>query len=282
MMTEISKEHVPEDVIQLSPKVTIFDTKNPRSLINIVWADMRKSMHALLDTQPELLKLTERKLEKMVEPDPMLSRLRLRFWDEYARAQDRAKRMFLEEVCRGVCSTDSWERHISMDLPKIAWIILPPASYVTTMEELLYKGLDRMREVLDFPLKDAKGTPNTKLISEVVKIVQMLDQRVKGAIIQKVAIKQQIDQRTQLTTSIDPLSASSLTELQAVENEIQNLNRKLERWAAQDQKALPLPEDEGVVIDVIGGSNERGALLDSAETTEGAGVTSQAEEARDL
>lgn len=250
MPSQISTQHVPETVIPLSPKITIFDRTNPRSLINIVWVEFREAMFTVEVNQPELLEMTERKLEKLVEPDPTDCRLRLRFWDEYARAQDRGKRLFLEEICRGVCSTDYFDKHISKNLQKIAWIILPPANYVTTMEELLYKGLDRIREVLDLPLKDqATGRVDTKLIGEMVKIVQMLDQRVKGAIIQKVAIQQRIDQRTQhhfSNDSTDPLLSASTNDLEAIESQLGNLNKRLERWQKPVDDVIELETDEGL------------------------------------
>jgi hypothetical protein len=246
---DVDPRYVPEDAIQLTPTIVIFDRKNPRSLINIVWEELRDSMLALEANHQDLLQLTERKLEKLLEPDPTESRLRLRFWDEYSRAQEKGKRMLLAEVCRGVCSGDFWEKNILRDLKRVAYIINPPTNYIVTMEELLYKGLDRVREVLDLPIKDAKGRPDARLISEMVKIVQMLDQRVKGAIIQKVAIQQKIEQKTQHSFQSggaqDPLLNASPENLQMIEAQLGRLNSKLERI-----QALPPGKAEFDILDL--------------------------------
>lgn len=222
-------------------------------------------MYMLEQVKPELLSLTEKALERKLLPDPTICRLRLRFWDEYARAQDRSQLLRKDEVCRGVCSSDFFNRMVETDPLMIAWMILPPSNYVSTMEELLYRGLDRMREVLDLPFLDRKtGKPDTKLISEVVKIVHLLDQRVKGAIIQKVAIQQRIDQKTSHRHSFDaknpdPLSQASANDLESIEAQLGSLNRQLLKWDQQaqeslnEQRALPVPTQ----VQVTRGNDER-------------------------
>lgn len=284
MAHELAPQNLQESVISLSPKVSIFDRSNPRSLINIVWEELRDALNAIETNNPELLDLTERQFEKKISPDPTVCRLRLRFWDEYARAQDRGKRMFKEEICRNVCSGDYWVRHISKNLELIAYIIIPPAGYATTMEELLYKGLDRMREVLDLPFRDEKtNRVDTRLIAEVVKIVQILDQRVKGAIIQKVAIQQRIDQRTQHSIGApDPLSQNSMGDLQSIESQLSSLNSRLERWqdkavieAAPEREVLVIPANVGG--EVIDGRHGRSFVI-ATEGSEVPGTPSQAEE----
>lgn len=235
----------------VSDEFTIFDEENPRSLISIVWEEMKVQMRWAREKMPELFTLTERQLKRRLDPDPVEARIRLRFWDEYARAQDKGRRLFLADCIRGICSNDYWKYNIHGRPEKIAWIITPPVDYITNMQELLYLGLEEFREILTLPIVNDMGKADSRLIAQKVKIVELLDARVKGAVVQKIAIKQQIDQRTQhMLSDGEPLARLPDGDLASIETQIARVERQIGQAQKRVTETVDVVEVSHPVVDV--------------------------------
>lgn len=217
----------------------IFDLKDPRSVVNMVPGVEREAILAL---GPEWRNLSERELYKKVDPDPRDARLRLAFWDEYSQAQDRGRKMFIANVVRNICPRDYWDDRVVVEPEKLAFIVLPPKDYVVAMRALLEQGLTKLEEVLALPLtmKTAKGVtvPNVRLITEMVKIIQMLDLRVKGAIIQKV----RVDSRSVNLNLAGDAPGGQMT-LEDLDNEIKKVSNRIhDALRVEQQVPEPLPQ----------------------------------------
>jgi hypothetical protein len=250
--------------------IVLFDTQDPTSLINIVWIEFRPVLERVLAARPDLFQLSERRITRKADPDPLHRMLRIRFWQEYDVAQNGGRRMMQKDVTRGLCATEWWSRNINANPEMVAYIATPPPKYMMKMESMLDVALDNLMEIIELPIKDDKGKIDTRLISEKVKIFQMLDVRVKGAVVQKLAIHQKIDQRTQISGGMahsDPmLDNMSLTDLEALDKSIASVKRQIERTQNRELLALPEPTtreaDEPIVIEMPHQPNEAMELVE--------------------
>jgi hypothetical protein len=247
----------PEDQVQMQGDVSIFDETYERALINIVPEELKGAMLRVKHGHEKYFLLEERDLWKHTQPTEIACILKLSFWDEYNRAQDRGVRMKVSNIIRGACSRDHFDSTVMASDKQLSWIITPPKDYMLSLRALHDRGIQRLTEVLNLPLiegagralkdkkgkvrKDEKGevvrsqgTPNVRLIGEIFRITQYLDQRIKGAIVQRFAIQQH-----NVNQNIPPaMDATSLEELETME-------RRIAISQTKAQNALPLTIDVG-------------------------------------
>lgn len=232
------------DSFENQVRAAMFDKKEPRSVINLVWKDMTRVMEWGEHACDYQFKMSERQLKQHAKPEPTDDMLRLRFWQEYDRAQMRGQRMFLADITRGICSKDYWEDTICKNPKKLAWILMPLAPYITRMESNLYIAQDEIEDILRTPHKLSRTNKDgvtehyvdTRLADLKVKIWEKLDLRIKGAVIQKVAIHQRIDQHTHSTSSGPSLEG--VTDLQEIDKMLEAKKREIA--SAQNRELLML------------------------------------------
>jgi hypothetical protein len=223
---------------EAEPIPDIFDASDPRSLVNIVWKDFRDVLKRTVNAYPELFTLSEARLQQKAKPEPQHRMMRMRFWQEYDIAQQANRTMRASDVTRGICIPEYWSRNVNTNPELLAYIITPPPRYITRMETMLDLALDNLLEILELPVKNEKtGFIDSKLIANKVKVFELLDLRVKGAIMQKVAIHQRIDQHTQITEGTS-LEKMDLNDLQAIESSIQQVKKQIER--TQNRQAIQI------------------------------------------
>ena len=218
---------------------------DPRSLINLVPSTVQDFMVRAFSVRPDLFGQDERIVYKALrtegrEPTPTDNRLRLKFWDEYDRAQAQLDRMQMVAVYTGVCSREYFSQRYLTFPEKVAWLMTPPASYVVKMEEALAFGIEQLRDVLEQPMFDSKGNFNTKLAELKAKIVAMLDLRVKGGVTQRVE---------QTTKSFNVTLSQSASEVSqaAVEASMVEIEKRLKELEKRDRMALPEKPAEIIV-----------------------------------
>ena len=140
---------------------------------------------------PQLFELDEKSLrnylaDKRQRPSPTIGILRMKFWHEFDRAQGHSLAMMnLTNVFSGVCFIELFNRAIRNPYA-LAWILCPPASYISALEEGLIEGMNRARQVLDEDPYTVKGEFNVKLAELQFRMLQYFDQRRHGAIVQKI------------------------------------------------------------------------------------------------
>jgi hypothetical protein len=168
--------------------IEIWDRTNPRSVLNLVTPVIADSILQASRAKPELFLMDEQTLRKVLSCNditPTDSRLRMKFWNEYERAQSDGNSMGVAYIISGVCTKPYFYDRYLRSPVKVAWMMCPPANYIVMAEEALSFGLSRMRDILEMDDTDAKGKPNVKLLELKVKITAMLDARVKGSVIQQ-------------------------------------------------------------------------------------------------
>lgn len=216
--------------------VVLIDEADPRAVINLLPDSFREAVKDLAFERPEYLNQDERTLARLYREQrdaglitkdaavmgPMENRLRVAFWLEYNRAQDNRAKMRLENICAGLCTRAYFENEILRRKTKLAWVLTPPISYTNAMEEALIYGVEKIRDILDVELKDSKGQVNVKAAEVLLKTIQFLDQRVKGAIVQKVDTRSLV---VHANTDSKPKGSEPVT-LESVQKELASLEQK--------------------------------------------------------
>lgn len=170
-------------------EVTVFDRKNPRSVVNLLPVKMKQYVENL---EAKWFTCSAKQLEAWCQPTEVEERLRITFWHEYGMAQDENRNINMKNVISPVCTREYFYRVVARNQSKLAYVMNPPSEYQIQVEEMLNLGLRKLREVLQLPLKEkSTGKPDHKLINELIKITMFLDNRVKGAVTQRLQITQQ-------------------------------------------------------------------------------------------
>lgn len=186
--TELGGHHlsVTKDIVKF------WDSDDPRALVNLLPDPIVRAVENARYARPTLFTMDEFTLyttlgSEKCRPTPSDNRLRLKFWDEYDRAQATGTKINISNVVRGVVMPEYFTQTF-LDRPeKIAWLMCPPASYIVKMEEALAFGIEQLRDILQLPhVNPTTSKVDTKLAELKAKIVAMMDLRVKGAIPQKI------------------------------------------------------------------------------------------------
>lgn len=207
----------------------------------------------------EYFELTERELVK--KPTAVQRQLKISFWNEYGRAQRQRTEMILSNVVHGVCSKCHWTRTVILDQKLLAWIITPPTSDVLVWQELLELGYRRLRKVLTMPIVEKKyrwdrkanemlveKSVNVPLIKEMRAIVENMEDRLHGAIVQR----QQIEAKT-LSVNVNATQEAQPSLPKTADEEMAELKRmlaRLEKVAGTLPELEAAPEREPEVIEV--------------------------------
>jgi hypothetical protein len=220
-------------------EIVLHEDGNPWSVSNMLTGKAHEKFNEI---PAQYFGMQENHLHALAKPSELDEQLRLSFWDEYFICIDAKKTIDLKKVYGKLCTRDYFYKTV-LDVPsKFAFILQPPQQYTYRMRSLLNLGHKRLRQVLEMPLKDGKNVPNVKLISEIVKIVVMLENRVHGSVVQKIDVKQQ---SKSLNVNVNQNSNANIND-----KEVDELAR-IEREIAQLEKvALPPASDEPSFIDV--------------------------------
>jgi len=225
-------------------EIVFWEQDNPKSLINLVSEKMRARMREL---PPELLGMSEKEIRHRLKPSWIQEQLRLSFWDEYFLTIDNNEnRMRPAAIFANACSKEYFYTQIDNPL-FLAYLTKPPAGYMLKMRSLLDMAMERMREVLSLPLKTQNGTINTKLIGEIVKIAALADNRVRGAVTQKIQIDQTSKSLNVNATYEPPKTHQDLEkELKDIEKQILQLKTP----STEASELLGSHEEHGDVIEI--------------------------------
>lgn len=226
----------------------LYDTNNPHALVNVIPERLVPILQRVKDKLPRMLLRTERELRTYCEPDERDDRVRLSFWDEYNAATAAGKRMSLQSIICGACSWEGWVTIYEPNPHKMMWIFTPPTSYVAAMRQILYRGTERLLEIMNMPMVDKDGKVDTKVATLVLRAWQLADMRVKGGIVQRMQVEQK---NLNLNMNADQSAEHARIQLQALQlEELEALERRIDK-AKKDQgkylKAIT-PEQRQLIL----------------------------------
>lgn len=217
-------------------EIVIWDEMNSRSLVNMLPEHISREARNVYFEHPEYFGLSERELAKVIRekkdlrPCATVNRIRLKMWEEYDRAQMTNTDMDLVRVYGAICAKETFASLMKVAY-NIAWILCPPTDYLVMMEESLLFGIEQIRDILDLEIV-AHGQVNARLAELKVKIVMMLDERVKGAVTKHL----RIDQNTQsLNITATNNQVQALVE-QHSEEELQKILEKIKKREIKKEK----------------------------------------------
>lgn len=165
-----------------------YELEEKRSVTSFLPPKLREAISHL---PTEVYELDERELTKLIwpkgDPDETSSRLRVAFWAEYDRVQaNKESRMDISRVTDGVCTLRYFYSKFILDQRRLAWILQPTVDYTLSIKEMHVLGMTAMRRALALDATAISGKPNVKLIEAQFKIMQHIDMRIKGAIVQRI------------------------------------------------------------------------------------------------
>jgi len=218
--------------------VSLFNREDPDSLINCTDGSLRKSIEAVEQSKEarRILKFGEKELRDL-KPTAQEARLRFSFWDEHARAIETGQSMKLTRVFAGIISEETFYENYLASPEKMAYLMNIPPAYKMAAQEILITGMERLRDIIELPLMDSKGRVQGAVVSAILKAVDMLDKRINGMALQKIAVHQHSTSGGDMPT---PELAHDQVEL--LEKQIAELRKKM------GEKYAVLPSASGAVV----------------------------------
>lgn len=174
--------------VEVSKDVSVVDQSDPRSVINLVSDRTRAAMLHVVRTYPHYLNKSEHELLKLLKPSEIDDKVRLLFWIEYNRAQDSNTKMVMSHTYSKVMSRDCFFDLLKVPR-RVAWIMSPPEEYMISLEASLNHGRRNMDKIMRMSLFDEKGKLRTAEAKVFLKAFELLDNRVKGAVVQRIEQK---------------------------------------------------------------------------------------------
>ena len=221
---------------------SIFDEDDPNSVINLLPpTNFKEAVLKLKETNGHKFFDSDRTLTKWAEPTEWDMRLRLSFWDEFYFAQRNGTKMNVERACRGVVDKSYITRIIAQP-KKLVYILTHPESYTSSLRLIHRRSLQRMKEIIELPMTNKKGEPIPSVINAIIKVTEMADVRLKGAVPQRM----QIDSRTMSVNVDNPLDLTKMS--------IEQLEQ-LERKMVKRAKELTAPKDGVIEAEEIDASD---------------------------
>lgn len=174
--------------VEVDGDVVVFDEANERAVINLVTPLVRESILRAYKNNPKWQGMCERELYNELRPSDTDDKMRLLFWKEYNRAQDRGKRMLMGNIYSPVMTHENFRLFLGSD-KRVAWMLKPPEEYMISLEAALNRGKDTISKLMSMDLFDSKGKIKRVEASIFLKAYELLDNRVKGSVVQRIEQK---------------------------------------------------------------------------------------------
>jgi hypothetical protein len=208
---------------------SVFNREDPDSLVNrtsdvllagLLRIEQNRSAKALM-------KKPEKYLRESFKPSPEATRLRISFWEEYARAVEYGGVMSVRRVYAGIVTAETFDEDYLGDDMQLAYLVNIPPLYHRAVQEILLTGIERLRDIIELPLIDSKGRVQTGVVAGILKAVDMLDKRIHGANLQRVAVHSHHTQGA-LPGAQVPVDALAMDELAILEKQIADVRARME------------------------------------------------------
>lgn len=227
-----------------------FDTQNPISVWSKLgehWSGRFQSCLSLCPGADEHLHdetVFKRWVKKTYDYTPGVSenRFRFQFWHEYENSVREHRQMQMTNVYQLICSDAAFHKLMMSAPERAVWLLVRPAGYEVTVNEMLHVGLDRMRRVLEADPYES-GRLDHKLLALQLKISQWMDMRKHGAPTQKI---QQMNLHATIGQGDEVRQLTEKGDMATIQKRLEALKA---RKAAAEGRGLPAPKLEGEVIE---------------------------------
>lgn len=172
-------------------EVVLLNQEDPRAIINLVPRVVKDAIMKIATKYPDYLIGSEVQLYKKLTPSEQDDRLRVAFWHEYIAAQDAGRNMKISTVFSQVCTDSGFYEHVLPNPKRMAWILCKPEAYMMSLEASLNHGKNQIDRLMKMDLFDGEGNLKHKDAMVFLKAYEMLDNRVKGSVIQRVEARTQ-------------------------------------------------------------------------------------------
>lgn len=246
-----------KEIPQENPAPGYTDEQNPLSLwqkLGPYWTNKFKDCLALCDGA-ELLLHDETVFQKWIleahnyRPGLVENRYRISFWHEYENACREERLMRMTNVFQLIGNEVTFGKLIMGAPERACWLLVRPMRYENIVEEMLAKGMERMRKALEQDPMVNPLKPDTKLLSLQFKIMQWMDLRRHGAPTQKV---QQLNLHANVGPGDDVKQLTEKGDMGAIQERLEKLKA---RKAAAEGRHLPPPAElagpapEGTILE---------------------------------
>lgn len=187
---------------------SIRDERDQFSLIHFLSPKLKELVMILPE---EYLMNSEAELRLECKPTPTDYALRVSFWREFEKMMWRGSgRIVCAGVFGGICSELYFYKKFIRNEAKLAWMVRPMQVYQKEMEAILYRGTERLWELMEIPIKNGKGVIDPKKAEILLKTITQVENRVKGMAVQKSesrSMNVNVSSRTKATQSIDTMES---------------------------------------------------------------------------
>lgn len=216
--------------------------QEPSSLSNHLPDVLLRRVEAIPAVYVEMTELDLSRLMPLQKFSVQDRRLRISFWQEFHRASAEMQKVSIDSICRGICNRRHFLEQVCANPIRLSFLLLPPADYHLALEESLDTLVSKMRDIADLPVTNESGDPIYKNIDAIMKAFSHIDNRVKGAAVQRIESK------------------SVNVNATAVPSTVQDIDKRLQELETQAARgvALPAPQTARIgVVDVpIGGGSD--------------------------
>lgn len=197
----------------------------------------KEIMDGLAAIPHQLVDLSEAELKAQCRPSSIDYALKTSFWREYAKCEQSGGTFNARDVYGGITSVGYWRNHVLKNHFKLAWITRPAQVYEREVEALLYRGTERLWELMDMDIMNDDGFVDTRRGALLLETIKMVEQRAKGLAVQRVQA---------LNVNVD---ANKPKKIEAVD--IDARIRELEAQLRSLPEAIDVRSEDGI-LDAIG------------------------------
>ncbi len=188
-MSDLIQDSADEKALSFS----VFEEDNPLSLINLIDSEKVKEALFRIKTEcPVMFYADDAEIQAKAKPTRLVLSLKIAFWDEYERAVQKRTSFRVSRWLTNLVDRKYFYDSILPNNMFMLYIITPPRNYELLQRQALDKSITELLAILDLPNEDADGKPNAAVINAKIKIHNLMELRVKGAIAQRFQIQQHV------------------------------------------------------------------------------------------
>ena len=178
------------EIVHVSRGNDALDPDNKKSLYNLLRHDNTLLVKLKKESVQKMIRegLNEEDFKQKFGHDKnyrVLRRLRHQFWNEFnIVCSNHAEFLPAHRVYSGIMTKDAFYKLMNDDF-YAAFLLTQPQNVSLIQQDLLYEGYKHLEEVLEMSIYDDKGRVDNKLITHKIKIIEMLEDRLNGSVVQR-------------------------------------------------------------------------------------------------